>query len=292
LRKGRLPGSRFAKGGGIVVLAHRGWSGRYPENTMPAFEKAAALAVDGLEMDIRSTADGVPVVIHDERVDRTTNGAGRVKELTLEELKRLDAGYRWSSDGGRSFPFRARGITVPTLAEVFSSFPHLWLNIDIKQKNPPMVHAFARMIRGFHLVDHVCVGSFDTPTICAFRRACPEAATAASVREVIRLLVLQRLFLARLYRGKGRVLQIPEYYRGRRILDRRLVRAAHRKLLAAHVWTVNERRDMKRLLEIGVDGLITDYPDRLIDILCQIESPRDFAEAGAGAEREKERKRG
>jgi len=267
LRKGRLPGSPSAKGGGPVVLAHRGWSGKYPENTMLAFEKAAAWPVDGLEMDIRSTAEGLPVVIHDERVDRTTNGSGPVNAFTLAELKRLDAGYRWSPDGGRSFPFRGRGLTVPTLAEVFSSFPHLWLNIDIKQKNPPMVHAFARMIRDFHLADHVCVGSFDTPTIRAFRRACPEAATAASVREVIRLLVLQKLFLARLYRGKGQVLQIPEYYRGRRILERRFVRDAHRKGLAVHVWTVNEREHMERLLEMGVDGLITDYPDRLIDLL-------------------------
>jgi glycerophosphoryl diester phosphodiesterase len=267
LKKRRLPGSPSAKGGGPMVLAHRGWSKKYPENTVLAFEKAAALPVDGLEMDIRSTADGVPVVIHDERVDRTTNGSGRVNDLTLEDLKRLDAGYRWSPDGGRSFPFRGQGLTVPTLAEVFSSFPDLWINLDIKQKNPPMVHAFARMIRDFHLIDHVCVGSFDTPTIRAFRRACSEAATAASVREVIRLLVLSKVFLVRLYRGKGRVLQIPEYYRGRRILDRRLVRAAHRKGLAVHVWTVNERRDMRRLLEIGVDGLITDYPDRLIDLL-------------------------
>jgi glycerophosphoryl diester phosphodiesterase len=248
-------------------LAHRGWSGKYPENTMPAFEKAAALPVDGLEMDIRSTVDGVPVVVHDESVDRTTNGSGPVNGFTLAELKRLDAGYRWSPDKGRSYPFRSRGITVPTLAEVFSSFPHLWLNIDIKQKNPPMVHAFVEMIRRFRLDGHVCVGSFDTPTLRAFRRACPEGATAASVREVLRLLVLSKVFLVRLYRGKGRVLQMPEYYRRKRILDRPLVRAAHRKGLAVHVWTVNEKADMERLLDMGVDGLVTDHPDRMIEVL-------------------------
>ena len=266
MKKPQLPGSPFREKSGPLVLAHRGWSGRFPENTMPAFEKAAALGVDGLEMDIRSTADGVPVVIHDERVDRTTNGAGPVNDFTLAELKRLDAGFWWSPDRGRSFPFRGRGISVPTLAEVFTAFPRLWLNIDIKQKKPSLVEAFTGMIRQFHLEDHVCVGSFDTPTIHAFRRACPEAATAASVREVLRFLVLQKLFLAPLFRGKARVLQIPEYYRGRRILDRRLVRSAHGMGLAVHVWTVNEKADMERLLGMGVDGLVTDHPDRVIEV--------------------------
>lgn len=234
---------------------------------MPAFAKAEGLPIDGLEMDIHSTADGVLAVIHDETVDRTTNGAGRVNDFTLEDLKRLDAGYRWTPDGGRSFPFRGQGITVPTLAEVFSAFPQLWMNVEIKQKKPSIVQDFAAMIRQLHVEDNVCAGSFDTPTIRAFRRACPEVATAAFPREVLGLLVLHKLFLARLYRGKARVLQIPEYYGRRRIIDRRFVQAAHRKGLAVHVWTVNERADMKRLLEMGVDGLITDYPDRLVNLL-------------------------
>jgi glycerophosphoryl diester phosphodiesterase len=250
-----------------VVLAHRGWSGRYPENTMPAFGEAARLRIDGLEMDIRSTAEGVLVVIHDETVDRTTNGAGPVNALNLSALKRLDAGYWWSPDGSRTFPFRGQGITIPTLEEVLSAFPHLWINVDIKQKKPPIVNDFAAMIRRFHLEDHICAGSFDTATVHAFRRACPETATAASVREVIRFIVLKRFFLERLYCGKSRLLQIPEHYGRRRILDRGLVRAAHRRGVAVHVWTVNERADMERLIDMGVDGLITDCPDRLINVL-------------------------
>jgi len=250
-----------------LVLAHRGWSGRYPENTMAAFEKAATLPIDGLELDVRGTADGVPVLMHDETVDRTTNGTGRVTDFTLAQLKGLDAGYCWSMDEGRSFPFRGRGITVPTLAEVFSAFPHLWINLDIKQKKPSIAQTVAGMIRQYHLEDHVCAGSFDTPTIHALRRACPEAATAASPREVLKFLVLHRFFPALLYRGKARVLAIPEHFRGRRILDRRLVQAAHQKGLAVHVWTINEREDMKRLLDMGVDGLITDHPDRAIEVL-------------------------
>ena len=234
---------------------------------MPAFEKAAALPVDGLELDVWGTADGVPVVMHDETVDRTTNGTGRVKDFTLEELRRLDAGFHWSPDENQSFPFRGRGIAVPTLREVFTAFPHLWINLDIKQNRPSITRTVAGMIRQFHLEDHLCAGSFDTPTIHALRRACPEVATAAGPREVLGFLVLQRLFLAFLYRGKARVLTIPEYFRGRRILNRSFVQAAHQKGLAVHVWTVNEKAAMKRLLDMGVDGLITDHPDRAIEVL-------------------------
>ena len=280
LKRQRPPGSPFAADGRPLVLAHRGWSGRYPENTMAAFEKAAALPVDGLELDVRGTSDGVPVLMHDETVDRTTNGTGRVTDFTLAQLKGLDAGYRRSSDEKRSFPFRGRGITVPTLAEVFSAFPHLWINLDIKQNQPSMIYTVAGMIRQFHYEDHVCAGSFDTPTIHALRRVCPEAATAASRWEVLGFLVLQRLFLVFLYRGKARVLAIPEHFRGRRILDRRLVQAAHQKGLAVHVWTVNEREDMKRLLDMGVDGLITDHPDRAIEVLGPSRRPMGLEPPG------------
>ena len=263
-----------------MVLAHRGWSGRYPENTMAAFEKAAALPVDGLELDVRGTADGVPVLMHDETVDRTTNGTGRVTDFTLAQLKGLDAGYRWSPDEGRSFPFRGRGIAVHTLREVLSAFPHLWINLDIKQNQPSVIDTVAGMIRRFHIEDHVCAGSFDTQTIRALRRACPEAATAAAPREVLGFLVLQRLLLSFLYRGKARVLAIPEHFRGRRILNRSFVQAAHQKGLAVHVWTVNERKDMVRVVDMGVDGLITDHPDRAIEVLGPSRRPMGLEPSG------------
>lgn len=237
---------------------------------MVAFEAAAELPIDGLETDIHSTADGVLVAIHDETVDRTTNGSGPVKEMTLAQLKQLDAGYRWTPDGGATFPFRGRGITIPTLAEVFDAFPDLWINVDIKQEEPSIVAPFAAMIRRRGLEENMCVGSFSNETVAQFRRLMPSVAKAGSAREVRRLFVLHKLWLGRLYWGNADAFQIPAEHGGVRIITPRFVRDAHTKETAVHVWTVNETTDMQRLLDWGVDGLITDFPDRALKLLGRL----------------------
>ena len=149
-------------------------------------------------MDIHSTADGELVVIHDDVVDRVTNGRGAVHAHTLAELKALDAGYWWSDDGGQTYPYRGRGLTIPTLAEVFEAFPDVWINIDVKQADPPIVAPFAEMLRAYGMVDRVCVGSFTTPTMTAFRALCPEVATVGTVPEVLQTKAAGEARLSRL----------------------------------------------------------------------------------------------
>jgi glycerophosphoryl diester phosphodiesterase len=268
----RSPDKPFADQGGVVVLAHRGWRGRFPENTMLAFEKAAELPIDGLELDIHSTADQIPVVSHDATVDRTTNGHGAIRDFTLAELKKLDAGYRWTPDEGQTFPFRGQGMTIPTLAEVLARFPDLWINIDIKQHEPSIIRPFTAIIRDSNLAGHLCVGSFDPQTVADFRRACPDVAKSGSKSEVARMLVLSRLRLERFYWGQAHVFQIPEVDEdsGVRLVTPRFVRAAHRNRVAIHVWTVNETAEMQRFIEMGVDGFITDHPDRLLKLLGRL----------------------
>lgn len=265
----RLPSKPFAHQGGVVVLAHRGWRGLYPENTMLSFRKAAELPIDGLEIDIHQTADGVLVVCHDDTVDRTTNGNGRIQEYTFAELQQLDAGYRFTPDGGQTFPFRGQEITIPTLTEVFETFPNLWINIDMKQETPSLVRPFAELIRRHNVAHRLCVGSFSNQTVADFRRACPEVARTASHAETARWFALSKLRLDRFYWGDGHVLQIPEIDpdSGWRLVIPRSVRAAHRNNIAVHVWTVNETADMQRLLDMGVDGLISDFPDRALQLL-------------------------
>ena len=252
---------------GLVVLAHRGFRGQYPENTMLAFQKAAELGVDGLETDIHSTRDGVLVVSHDATVERMTNGSGLIKEMTLAELQQLDAGYRWTADGGQTFPFRGQGITIPTLEELFTAFPQFWINVDIKQSSPPIVTPFVRMIRRLGMAEKMMVGSFDMAVVNQFRRECPEAATAASEPEARRLFILSKLGLARFYRGEAKAMQLPEWNGRLRVITSRFVKNAHGVGTAVHVWTVNETADMQRFIHMGVDGLITDYPDRLLRLL-------------------------
>lgn len=268
----RLPSKPFAHQGGPVVLAHRGWRGLYPENTMLSFGKAAVLPIDGLEIDIHQTADGVLVVCHDDTVDRTTDGNGRIQDHTLADLQKLDAGYRFSPDGGQTFPFRGQGITIPTLAEVFETFPTLWINIDMKQETPSLVQAFTDLIRQHDVAERLCVGSFSNKTVADFRRACPEVARTASHAETVRWVALSKLRLDRFYWGDGQVLQIPEVDEdsGIRLVTPRSVLAAQRNNIAVHVWTVNEPADMQRFLDMGVDGLISDFPDRALRLLGRL----------------------
>ncbi len=268
----RLPSSPFAHQGGVVVLAHRGWRGLYPENTMLSFEKAAELPIDGLELDIHQTADGVLVVCHDDTVDQTTNGNGRIQDYTFAQLQELDAGYRFTPDAGHSYPFRGQGITIPTLEEVFETFPDLWINIDMKQESPSLVRLFAELIRKHNVAHRLCVGSFSNKTVAEFRRACPEVVHVASYAEVLRWLVSSKLRLARLYWGKGQVLQIPpiDPDTGLQLITPRSVQTAHSHNIAVHVWTVNLQTDMQRLIDIGVDGLISDFPDQALRLLGRL----------------------
>jgi glycerophosphoryl diester phosphodiesterase len=251
-----------------LVMAHRGGAGLWPENTAHAFRQSAALGVDVLEMDLHGTSDGALVVIHDATVDRTTNGAGAVKSLTLTELKKLDAGYRWTADGGRTFPFRGKGITVPTLREVLEEFAGVRLNIDIKQAQPSLVKSFCGTLRESGATKRVMVASFSSEVIGEFRRECPEVGTSASMDEVLALASdLQAGRDIAADKTRTRLVQVPERAFGQGWLTAELVAAAHRGGVEIHVWTVNEEAAMRRLLALGVDGIMTDYPDRLIALL-------------------------
>ena len=136
----------------VLLMAHRGGEGVWPSNTLYAFQQAAALGADVLELDIHATRDGVLVVRHDPFVESTTDGQGYICELTLAEIQRLDAGYTWTADGGQSFPFRGLGITIPTLEEVLAAFPNVRLNIDIKPEDPAVVAPFVALLRKYDKV--------------------------------------------------------------------------------------------------------------------------------------------
>jgi glycerophosphoryl diester phosphodiesterase len=250
-----------------LVIAHRGGAGLWPENTLHAFERAAELGVDVIETDVRATADGELVLIHDDTLNRTTDGAGRVPVLTLAELKRLDAAYRWSPDGGRSFPLRGRGLTVPTLREVFAALPSMRFNIEPKHSEPSIAAPLCRLIREHGMESRVMVAAFRDAAMEQFRRECPEVATSASTAEVAGFLALQRTGLADSYGPRMQALQVPERAGSLRVLSAEFVASAHARNLRVHAWTVNAEDDMRRLISFGVDGVMTDYPDRLLKLL-------------------------
>lgn len=250
-----------------LVIAHRGGEGLWPSNTLYAFQKAAALGVDMLEMDVHASADGVLVVRHDDIVETTTDGHGEIRTKTLAELKTLDAGYTWTADGGKTYPFRGQGITIPTLEEVFAALPNLPITLEIKQTEPPITQALCDLIRRYHKADQIIVGSFHNDALDDFRRVCPEIATSGHQNDVRTFVYMAMARLAQLYSPRAEALQVPRRFGNVEIITPHTVRSAHARGLNVQVWTVNEKVEMQDLIEIGVDGIITDRPDRLLELL-------------------------
>jgi glycerophosphoryl diester phosphodiesterase len=257
---------------GFQVIAHRGGSGLGPENTLTAFRRSLAAGADVLEMDVRTTADGHPVLLHDAMVDRTTNGRGAVNEMTLVQLKKLDAGYRWTADQGRSFPFRGRGITVPTLSEVLAAFADTPLITEIKENRPEVSQPVCDLLHQHDRITGVLVASVHAGVLERFRQACLGVATSAGPSEALWFYLLSRTGLASLYSPAMQALQVPVTFKGLAVVSRRFVAAAHARNLTVAAWTVNAEETMRRLIAAGVDGIMTDYPDRLAGI---IEETRD-----------------
>lgn len=250
-----------------LVMAHQGGADLAPSNTMAAFRNAAQMGVDVLELDVHTTKDGVVVVIHDATVDRTTNGAGSVHDLTLSELQKLDAGYQFSPDNGQTFPFRGQGVTIPTLQEVLSAFPALRINIEIKQANPPMEQAVAELIQQASAQNRVLVVASNQDVIERFRALMPDVATGASESEVRGFFYAQTLRVSAFYRPTADALQVPENFGNIQVLSPHFVQAAHAREVAVHAWTINDPEAMRRLLAMGVDGIITDRPDLALEVL-------------------------
>lgn len=250
--------------GAPLLIAHRGGAGLYPENTLFAFERAhTCWQVDMLELDVQASADGHCVVIHDETVERTTDGSGAVARMTLAELRTLDAGYRFTPDGGRTYPFRGRGVTIPTIQEVLRAVPAMRLTVEVKAGGAqrPLFDAIQACDAGARVI---AAGAFEADRTLFGGW---QGALSASTEQGRRFYAAHRLWLARLARFGAHVAQSPEVWRGRRIVTPRFIRDVHRAGAHLHVWTVNEPADMERLLDWGADGLLTDRPDRLARVL-------------------------
>jgi len=262
-----IPDHLYFKPDDFLVIAHRGGRSLGPENTLYTFKRAVELGTDVLEMDLQTTSDGALVILHDREVHRTTNGKGAVDSYTLSELKKLDAGFRWSPNNSRSYPLRNKGVTIPTLTEVFKAFPGTRINIEIKSSQVNTIQDLCRTIRDNGMSEKVMVACFDAGKLGEFRSVCPEVATSAGASEAAMFYWLQWAHLESAYSPSAQALQIPEAYGDNRIATRRFLDAAHARNLRVHVWTVNDTESMQRLIQLGVDGIMTDYPERLVKII-------------------------
>jgi glycerophosphoryl diester phosphodiesterase len=253
-----------------LVIAHQGGDGVWPGDTMFAFEQAVEIGADVLEMDAHITKDGRIVLMHDEKVDRTTEGTGLIEDLTLEELKQLDAAYDWSNDEGKTFPYRGQGIQVPTLDELFQKFPQMRYVIEIKLTENPIDKTLCDLIREYNMQGKAMIASFHDEAMQNFRSTCPEVATSASRGEVTRFVILGKIFLSGLVIPEYESIQPPydpAESKNIPIMTKRFIREAHAKNLAVEPWTVNDPELMKQYIEWGVDGIMTDRPDLMMQVL-------------------------
>jgi glycerophosphoryl diester phosphodiesterase len=242
-----------------LVFAHRGGAKLAPENTMAAFERGVSLGADGVECDVHLSRDGIPVVIHDATLERTTDATGAVACRTADELARVDAGYQFTADS--TSPFRGQDIGVPTLEHVLRRFPDIRVIIEMKQGEPALARAVVDVIRRTDAIDRVCVGSFHQVGLNMIRSEEPRIATSASQSEA--RLTLYRSWYRWPFGAKRPycAFQVPQRAGRLRVISRAFLRQAHQDGARVDVWVVDHPDEIRRLFEYGVDGIISDRPD-------------------------------
>lgn len=238
-----------------IVLAHRGGGGLAPENTLAAFDNGLSFGSDGIELDVHLARDGIAVVIHDPTIDRTTDGSGAVADVDADGLAAFDAGYRFARAG--SYPWRGRGCRIPRLRDVLArvACPAL---IELKTPAPDLAAAVVDDVRAAGADHRVLIGSFHTAALEAIRVRAPHLRRGAD-REAI--LANGAPPQERVPASDFHSFQVPEAFNGERIVTPEFVRRAHALGADVIVWTVDLADDIRRLLDWGVDGIITDRPD-------------------------------
>lgn len=249
------------------VFGHRGASGLAPENTLPSFAIAAALGVPYLELDVHGTRDGAIAVMHDDDLDRTTDGNGPIREVAWADVERLDAGFRFEPQKG-VFPYRGQGVCVPLLERVVREFADLRFNIEIKQSQPDIVGEVVAILRRCGVAQRTLLAAADDDIMRHIRAAVgSDIVTGSSIGDVSSFFHHLEAGTLDDYDPPGVALQIPTHAGARELVTAASVAAAHAKQLEVHVWTVNEPAEIERLLDLGVDGIMSDLPGLVLQAL-------------------------
>ncbi|MBT9555827.1 MAG: glycerophosphodiester phosphodiesterase, partial [Myxococcales bacterium] len=252
-RGGRVTNRCFAPGGPTQVVAHRGGARLRPEHTLAAYDHAIAIGADVIELDLRVSADGVVVVIHDDTVDRTTDGEGAVIALSFESLQALDAGYRFDSGA-----YRGQGLRIPSFEEILVRYPGVCMSLELKTDSLSAAGAVVDLIDASDAGDSVLLVSFAAEPLEFVRARHPEWVTGMNLSESLELGMLDDAGFAK-WQTSASVWQPPFA-----VVDAASMARANARGLIAQPWTVNDSADMTRLLALGVDGIITDDPVKLL----------------------------
>jgi len=258
----------------LLLGAHRGGGGLWPENTLLAFTRSAARWPGVLlEGDVRLSADGQVVILHDKKVDRTTNGAGLVEQLTLAELKALDAGYRFSADGGKTFPYRGKGITVPTLAEVLAALPKQRFLFELKE-GEALPEATVAVVRAAQAEDRFMLASFKAALIEKAKELAPEIATCYGFPGAIEMMRTLREGDWDAYVPTDCMLSVATELAERFQLKPEEIQRVRAKGVLYQVHTLNDPAAIRSHIEMGVDSILTDRPDLLAQAIAEMKRPR------------------
>ncbi len=245
-------------------IAHRGASAEAPENTLPSIELAVKkYQADRVEVDIRLTKDRIPAIFHDAKVDRITNGSGLLANYTLAELKKLDAGFWFDPEKKREYPFRKKGVTIPTLEEMLTAFPETSFCLEIKEIHEEAVPPILEVIERVQRTGALIVGSFKGEIVRELRKSLASLAQSfLSSHEVKRAYLFFRLGFKKFSCG-AQFASLPIKQVNFQLDQPRWIEFLHQNGFKVFYWTVNDGEEMKRLIQNGADGILSDYPDRL-----------------------------
>ncbi|MSR78423.1 MAG: glycerophosphodiester phosphodiesterase [Candidatus Omnitrophica bacterium] len=250
-----------------LVIGHRGAAALYPENTLASFKEAFSKgAAQMIEFDIQASQEGIPVVIHDATLRRTTNGSGTIRKHSLKELQALDAGYRFENPRGR-FPFRNKDYGIPTFEELLGQFPKRRLMVEIKDTDPNLTREIIRLIHRYKAEKYCLVGSLDDRVARLIKKEFPAVRRFLSLQEVLALWKIRDRSSNKPCLHQGHIASMPLRYRGLKLDHPDWLEFLHRLGIKIFFWTINDPREVKRLAGLGVDGMITDNPEKISKIL-------------------------
>lgn len=269
--KAATPASNPFRTGRTLVIPHGGGDGLFPENTMLAYEKTMAMGADVIDVDVRRSKDGVLIAFHDPTTVRITGQARTVNATTFAELTKLDAG--WAFAKGNTNPFRNKGVTIPSLESILKRFPTALLSLDLKDESTDLNAPLCSLLNRFRRTNDVFVGSNSDEQILQFRKQCPGVRTSATMVDV---------YASQSARASNDAAFVPAVsvdqppYRmgGRTLVDEASLKWAHSHDVAILTWVVNDTKSLQRLVDLGVDGIYTSYPDRLLKILGRSSTSR------------------
>lgn len=264
---------RIEEGQKPWIIAHGGSKALWPENTMMAIDGSMNLGVDALEMDVRLTKDDILVLRHDETIDRMSNGEGKVRDFSFAELQQFNFGHGFENLDGDT-PYKNIIVPIAKLEDVFSKYEGTYMNVELKDEGDDGIKAadlLKALIDKYDMQNRVLVASFHDDVMKHYCRETDKSYPMSTAKkETTKMILTTKTATGILYAPEAVATQIPVESSGLNLAKKRIVKSAHRHNMAVHYWTINDKEDMKTLIEMGADGLITDRPDVMMQLLAEM----------------------